>query len=379
MLKMDVIIKLLIPDHAVLLAGQKGHGKIISNIHTIENLESAKFAKTCELILITGVALTPQDTLEKLIQALVLKPVSGIIINEGFYIKGIPDRVAALCNDADIPLISLPWQYVLSDLQKMIFRELLSSQYQSNYRKYLLIQLLHNSYLPHTNYEEILNFPEKEHFLVIIIEFPQPIPDSLSVLGHNLKSSFADAELDIIEEEHRLILILHGQRLKDTAKYKQELTDFFTTKNCICQGGLGEICNDWRELSTSFDEAEATIRFAIEMGRRPPFFVSSQESTILQIIKKMPDTKLLQNIVTEALGDLIKYDKKNDTDFCNFLQVWLKHSGNPAKVAAELYIHRNTVAYRINKVKTILGHEEFTYPLISKLFFAFLLKNFLEK
>lgn len=379
MLKMSVVIDHVVPDHAALLAGQRGRNKVISNIHTIENLESAKFAKSSELILITGVALTPKNTLEDLIQALVRKSVSGIIINEGFYIKGIPEKVVTLCDEADIPLISLPWRYVLSDLQKTIFRELLSSQYQSSYRKYILSQLLHNAYLPHTDYEELLNYSEKEHYLVILIEFPEALPESSSLWSHALRSSLADTELDVIEEKKRLILILHGQRLKDNAEYEQWLAAFFAAKHCICRGGLGDVCNSWKELADSFDAAEAAIMVATEIGRKPPFFVSSQESTFLKIIRKQSDPKLLKRFVQETLGKLIQYDEKNNTDVCHFLQVWLKHSGNPSKVAAELYVHRNTVAYRINKVKTILGCKDLTYPLISKLFFAFLLKNSLAE
>jgi len=44
------------------------------------------------------------------------------------------------------------------------------------------------------------------------------------------------------------------------------------------------------------------------------------------------------------LGSLEEYDKKHESDFLRFLQVWFKHSGKATDVADELFIHRNTVA-----------------------------------
>ena len=45
-------------------------------------------------------------------------------------------------------------------------------------------------------------------------------------------------------------------------------------------------------------------------------------------------------------------------DSLSFLETWIRYSGNVPKITEELYLHRNTVHYRINKVKEILGYDD---------------------
>ena len=58
MLTMDTVIKAITPNKATLLSGHRGAHRFISNIHTIEDKESARFIREHELIFITGVAIS---------------------------------------------------------------------------------------------------------------------------------------------------------------------------------------------------------------------------------------------------------------------------------------------------------------------------------
>lgn len=138
MLKMDVIIKAMVPHQAQILGGLNGSYRLVSNIHTIEDRETASFIRDHELIFMTGVALSGTDMLEELIQSITEKNIAGIIINTGFYISKIPQSIITICNQKSIPLLVLPWKYVLSDLQKTIFRELYSKQYKEEYVSQIL-------------------------------------------------------------------------------------------------------------------------------------------------------------------------------------------------------------------------------------------------
>lgn len=46
-----------------------------------------------------------------------------------------------------------------------------------------------------------------------------------------------------------------------------------------------------------------------------------------------------------------EYDKTHGTNFLETLRLYLTYIDNPGKIAEELYIHKNTVFYRINKLK----------------------------
>ena len=55
--------------------------------------------------------------------------------------------------------------------------------------------------------------------------------------------------------------------------------------------------------------------------------------------------------------NLKKYDEEHHTTYEEVLYEYLKYNGSIQAIAEATYTHRNTVLYRIKKVKEILGQE----------------------
>lgn len=53
--------------------------------------------------------------------------------------------------------------------------------------------------------------------------------------------------------------------------------------------------------------------------------------------------------------DLMRYDKKNNSDFGEFLFTFILNDCSMAQTAKELNIHRNTVLYKLNKIKELIN------------------------
>ncbi len=377
MLRMETVISAIVPQYATLMGGAKGIKRMITNIHNIENKEIAAYIRDNELIFITGVALGEGETLADLIDEVLRKQVAGIIINTGFYIKEIPSSIVTRCNELHIPLISLPWKYVLSDLQKIIFKELVTSQYKEDYQTYLLEQLLHRTRRPHTDYAGIFQFAPSDMYCIAIIKMASDFNDPAS-LKQVLKACFTSDYVMDEENIHQTTLLFHRRSIQDLHQYSDQLEQCLKPLAQPYQIGLSQACSRWEDLPSAYEEAQLALSMATEIGYEMPFTALFQDMTLLKIIKSIPDPKLLSDFVQETLGKIIEYDANNHTDSLHFLQVWIKHNGNPSKIAAELYIHRNTVAYRINKIKSILGCTELTGPITSQLFFALLIRKTLQ-
>ncbi len=54
------------------------------------------------------------------------------------------------------------------------------------------------------------------------------------------------------------------------------------------------------------------------------------------------------------LGYLIRYDEINGTCMTETLEVYMDNSRNIGASAQQLFIHRNTLKYRVNKAQSIL-------------------------
>jgi DNA-binding PucR family transcriptional regulator len=59
--------------------------------------------------------------------------------------------------------------------------------------------------------------------------------------------------------------------------------------------------------------------------------------------------------VHPGLIALRDYDRKNRTDFFRTLRVYLEHQQCVADASSALYIHRNTLLYRIRKIEEFFG------------------------
>lgn len=85
----------------------------------------------------------------------------------------------------------------------------------------------------------------------------------------------------------------------------------------------------------------------------------------------------LKDFVMEILGELIQHDEENNSDYVNTLQVYLEEGGNIGETAQKLYVHRNTIKYRITKVEEILNIDLEDTNTVFNLQFAFKIRKYL--
>ncbi len=82
----------------------------------------------------------------------------------------------------------------------------------------------------------------------------------------------------------------------------------------------------------------------------------------LTIIKEIKNKKNALEIASNLLKPLQDYDKHNHTNFCKTLDYLFRYNLEITLVAEKLYVHKNTVLYRKNKIIEILGKNPFEAP-----------------
>lgn len=75
--------------------------------------------------------------------------------------------------------------------------------------------------------------------------------------------------------------------------------------------------------------------------------------------------------ISHKIMDILNYDKNNNTDYANTLKTYLAESQSPAKVSKLLFIHRNTVIYRINRIKELFEIDFTNADQCFQLYFSF--------
>lgn len=125
------------------------------------------------------------------------------------------------------------------------------------------------------------------------------------------------------------------------------LTDAEARPRCGI-GSPAQALDDWL---LSFRQAGQALEMAQRLAEtRPLFFPDLSVYRLLLQIEDSPELKAFQQ---EILGPLLAHD--NGRELIRTLEVYFNHHGNLKKTAHDLYIHRNTLLYRLERIHEITG------------------------
>lgn len=116
--------------------------------------------------------------------------------------------------------------------------------------------------------------------------------------------------------------------------------------------GVGNYYSDIMDINQSYYQAKRAINVAYTMRNNKIYFFD--ELGFYQLLYKVNKGDF-DLFLKNTLGPLIKYDKKHNTELIKTLEEYFKESGNLANIAKNLYIHYNTVLYRIQRIEKITG------------------------
>jgi purine catabolism regulator len=104
--------------------------------------------------------------------------------------------------------------------------------------------------------------------------------------------------------------------------------------------------------------AEAEQALAVQGDHPSPFFA---DLGVFRLLFHIPRDPALRSFVDDYLGPLIKYDQEHGTQLLNTLRIYLDHNLSKQETADVLYIHRQTLYHRLEKIEECLG-DTWTKP-----------------
>jgi purine catabolism regulator len=108
------------------------------------------------------------------------------------------------------------------------------------------------------------------------------------------------------------------------------------------------------EIGESYREAEYALKISMDRSGRDIYFFD--DLGLLKIFLKNSgdlDVKHINEIYGKSILPLIDYDGKNHTDLFNTLDTYFKQNLSLAKTSKELFIHSNTLRYRLERIEAL--------------------------
>lgn len=198
-----------------------------------------------------------------------------------------------------------------------------------------------------------LKIPIEQKRCVFLVEM---ISGKDTIAMETLKGLFVSAKGDYVTavDEKNIIIIksITDETNDDLQKIAKTIVDMINTEAMVdVRVTYGTVIHDLKEVSRSYKEAQ----MAIDVGRifySEKVIVPYHSLGIGRLIYQLP-TSLCEIFMKEIFGDKIPDDL--DDEILTTINKFFENNLNVSETSRQLYVHRNTLVYRIEKLQKSTG------------------------
>jgi purine catabolism regulator len=117
----------------------------------------------------------------------------------------------------------------------------------------------------------------------------------------------------------------------------------------VIRCGVGTPANDLSAWQLSFRQAGQALDMARRLGeRRPQYYM---DLSVYRLLLQFEDSPDLKAFLQETVGPVLNHE--NADEFLATLEEFFAHNGNLSQTAEALFIHRNTLTYRLQRLAEV--------------------------
>ncbi len=199
-----------------------------------------------------------------------------------------------------------------------------------------------------------------------------------SIIKESVRLTFGECIVGYAKNQFTVLVTLKGSTSKEVLNQMVHTMEYCLAglkqySSGEIQIAIGGIYSSRAKLQKSFEDAKKTLDIMQIIPSLGP--VASFDLTgIYRLIHKIDDYQFLRNFRDDYLSEIMDYD---DT-LCGTLRTYLLVGGNVTATAKQLFVHPNTVMYRLRKIKSITGSNLDNPQYRDSLLFALEIHNYLR-
>lgn len=341
------------------VSGENGLDRPIKMAVVVEVPDVEKWIDEGELVFITGVGLKNIEVdLCKIVESIYKKKAAGLVVICGDYIPEVPENVKELSNKLNIPIIENPFNIRITDILQGIYKKLFKTYAEeksmSDFFRELAYQEYDEEFLDKAKY---YGYNPNKSFLVAIIYINKidndENRDGILKIMSSLFNKNREKFLYFYEGKKYFVMLQKDKKKSNEIldKIKGNIKEKY--KNCEIIIGVGNEYSNIKYYYKSMKEAEKSLKMLM-LCKRKDGIRNYNELGIYRILFNTTDKEEIKEIYIDILGELVKYDKRYSGELLFTLEKLLMNNCNILKTSQELYIHRNTLRNRIERIEEIL-------------------------
>ncbi|BEP28866.1 PucR family transcriptional regulator [Helicovermis profundi] len=358
-MSISVYNALLLPQlkNLKLVSGENGLNKIIEKIGILDHemIEGiiGNFTKG-DFVITTFTAIRDDKSkIEKCIKDLAICEISALAI-KNIYVKELSKNIIDFANRHKLPILFFEENIYFED----VIEDLMSGMLSRSHMELMAskIDILFNNDLKKNivrdlAYEINRNF-YNEHIVIFCKEKRYLNDESLINTTERYSRSRAKSiHHSIIKYKEGLVIILTYKKItnKDIAIDTSNIFKSLNITEKTFYIGKSTYAFELMYLDESIKESIFASRSCELLNENPKNY---EDIGIYKLLLPYANDKWLQSF-TNSLLDLIK--RYDDGKFINTARIFIKNNGDINLTALEMYQHKNTIRYRINKMKELLS------------------------
>jgi hypothetical protein len=359
--------------HLQLLAGATGLNTPIDWVQFTEDSATTDFLKGGELIITTGMSADSDSWLYDFITRLIAQKSAGLILNTGRYLfaEAISAAIINLCTEHHFPLFTMPWKIPLATIMQDYGNRIFMQSYQEDRTTMAFSRLLLHPDEPEAAIDTLnsLGYETAAPYLVTVCSAPE-IPARLTaqlrqVAPRSYCFRLGEAGVAVFQNPDRDAL---------TQALSAFDADPLTSPAPSLCFGSGELTDSLFTLHRSYEQAGFALKAARQQQRRQ---LSFNDLGLFKLFFAVPDPAILAALADDSLSQLEAHDARSQSSLTATLRLYLEHDGSIQAVADASFTHRNTINYRMKKIRQLLNMDLITMEEKFNLRLAFLIKDYL--
>jgi len=373
-------------NNVVLAAGENGLKNIAGNIRIIEESVASSFLEKKDIGIVVGMGINNENELLEIVNKAYFQKAAGIIFCGDSLKNSDLSEVFEFCDRHKIPLFKTENHSYMTNVIKEISEVIGEDERKALFYK----NAVKNS----------INFPEQEKLYV----------DEDGIKGLKSNSIY---NLSLIE------IFRGGEKIKEREEirlYLTETEDYIAAyyKNVICfefekciavfiegykEDEIREILSGINKHLLLFREPSFKIHVASGGNVNAANLVSKSYKNALKELKlirskaledkisfyedmgtykllmAIEDNEVLKNYYAQFLSEVEIYDRINHSDFMYVLKTFFENECSVQNTAEILYMHRNSVRYKLNKIEEMLGIDLSCVEDRTRVYIALMIKD----
>lgn len=347
-----------------LLAGHKGLNNLVEWVHIVEDPEVASFLHGHELIFSAGYMNRDDKWLLSFAENLHAMKTSAFVVNIGPYSKRVPQEVVEFCNEAGMPLFTIPWKTRMVDVTRDFCTRIMHNDEVEASIATTIKNIIFKVGDLETQIRQMERYGYARDSSLCFVNISldnckeECSSENMEKLRHYVEQITRRRQSLFVSFTYQLnmVIVLSESEMDNVRRFVSELLEMIQREKDTFSiyVGVSAIVPGFVNQDSNFDKAIAANEMAKKKNIR---FTYYDDLDIYKVLLAVKDKNILSEYYHDVLGKLEQYDMENSTALMGFLNAYLTNNGSPVLVSEQQFIHRNTVNNQIKKIEKIMGYN----------------------